>query len=64
MTQRQTGWMLIGLAAGTLLLNLADAVNDLQTWHGLTAPSFVAVVMRQTGSVVLAGFGGKLLPSK
>lgn len=62
MTSRQMGWTLIALSAGTLLLNLSDAVNDLQNWHGLSTPAFVSIVMRQTGTVVLAAFGGKLLP--
>lgn len=63
MTQQQTGWLLILAAAGMLAINVSDAFADLESWHGATTPQFFAVALKQTGMVIMAALGGKLLPS-
>lgn len=63
MTQRQTGWIVAGIAMATLLMNLSDAVGDMQNFHGdaLWSPAFVSIVMKQVGAVMIAALSGRML---
>lgn len=62
MTSRQTGWLLLLLAFGTLLMNVQGTITDLSEWHAATTPQFVGALLGQIGAVILAAVGGKLLP--
>jgi hypothetical protein len=62
MNQRHTGWALLLSSCALLALNMADAVANLDGWHGATTPEFVAVLLRQSAAVALAALGGKMLP--
>jgi len=63
MTKTYGGIGLLVLAFAMLLVNLSDAVADLHTWHNATTPEFVAVFIKQLGSVLMAAVGGNLLPT-
>lgn len=64
-----SGIALIALAFGMLLINLSDAVADLKNWHDQTGqftlltPAFVAVFLKQIGTLITGVIGGNLLPS-
>lgn len=63
MSQKHTGWILLGFALLMLLGNLADIISQWQTWQIATTPAFIGAVLKQISSVGLAAAGGKLLPS-
>lgn len=60
MNQNQTGWVLIVTAFALLAFNMSDAVADLKEWHGASTPQFLAILLKQAGSVTIAALGGKM----
>ena len=65
MTQRYAGWTFLVFAGLLALSNIADAFEDLQSWHGAASvltPSLFAPVIKQVAVAGLAALGGKMLP--
>ena len=64
-----SGIVLLTLALGMLMVNLADSIADLKDWHDqsgnftVLSPAFVGTFLKQLGSVVIAAIGGNLLPT-
>lgn len=64
MKQTQVGAVLIGVALFMALSNLADAMQDLKDWHGVTSaitPALIAPALKQLASTGLGILGGKML---
>ena len=57
-----SGAALIAFACGLFLVNISDTLADLQDFHDAGTPQFIAAVLRQFGTVVMAALGGTLLP--
>ena len=56
------GSALILAAVAMMLVNVSDALLDLQNWHSATTPQFVGAALKQVGAVILSAVGGTLLP--
>lgn len=65
MTQKTMFWIVLGIAAGTWLTNMADVVKDVKEWHGaaLLSGEFVSAAMKQTGGVLISALTGRLTVS-
>ena len=62
MTNQTTGYLVFAAALAMMLGLLSVDVSQLQSWHEIQTPGFVASILGHLGVVLTAFVGGKLIP--
>lgn len=62
MNKSTAGYMVFAAAMAMMLGLLSVDVSQLQSWHEVSTPGFVASILGHMGVVLTAFVGGKLIP--
>lgn len=64
MTEKRKGYLIFLAALGVMLGLISGNIAELQSWHEVFQPQFVASVFVHLSAVIAAFVGGKLVPNK